>query len=224
MQQLQEGRNAGGGPAGIEVILQPPAVMLCPPWGRFEPLTNSACPVAAGPCARQREREVVWSKPVVRGNCEAAGRIHLIGHLLEGDDARPLMTRVPPGTITAFLDMPNRDAAHTLMADVAAVVGKDQIEGGNLPGLGCLAKFCNRVGAIRVQERRQPLTWLGAKPAQRHGSRSPSHGRQDFIDDRSIAARHYPLNDRLSATHFNSFDAFPRLFPLVFEEKTTWMV
>ena len=135
-------------------------------------LPDSLRPVPAGPCAEQRIRVVIRSRPVIRACRPALFRVHKSRHVFGGNQPVPLVLGVPAGSETELLHLAHRNPADGLVPEVAVHVGGHHAKGGHSPGADRFPEFFYRIGAIQSQQRSQPTAIRGAKPLQRHGPRT----------------------------------------------------
>src|SRR5205823_7776924 len=117
-EQRDQARDASGGATGAYVELQPATVLGRPARLCLDPLADAPGAVAAGPRSRQRPRVVVSREPVIGRHDKASFGIALLRHVLEADDAGPLVLRVPAGTVAALCHFADRNAADALVSDV----------------------------------------------------------------------------------------------------------
>src|SRR6516165_7837734 len=120
------------------------------------------------PATGQGIRKIAWSKAIVRRHDIAALRVDQARHFVIGNDARPLMLRVPAWAVAALGKFSQRNSAYRLKPDIAFGIREDEVERRAQPRSACLAKFMAIAGAIHADRRRQPAARLEAEPAQRH--------------------------------------------------------
>ena len=188
-----------------------------------EHFANPLSPRAGHPAAVHAMREIVRRDAIVGRADPASIGIVERRHLLERDEALPLVLRIPPASERSFVATSHWDAAGRLEADVTVDVSNDQCKRRYVPRSKCLAKFGHCCRAIDAQQRSQPASLRHSEPPQRNGSEFIGGSRQNFIDDRPISRKPDCLRDRVAVADGNRFGQFASGFPLTVEFEASRM-
>src|SRR5262249_7920006 len=115
--------------------------------------------VAVRPCTRKRIGKIIGGDAVVGGGETAPRGIDRVRDSFNGNEPRPLMRRVPSGTVPPLPDVADWNSPGAMVSNVSFGIGVNNAERGDEPRLSGEAKFGSRLGAVHPQQRGDPSAW-----------------------------------------------------------------
>src|SRR6516165_5091800 len=137
----------------MDVKLHSPTIVARPNFLRFDLLPDSPGAMPRIPAPRQWIREIAWSKTIVGRHDIAAFGVDKAWHLVIGNEAGPLMLRVPPLAVAALWGWPQRYPPYGLKSNVTFGIGEHEVEAWAQPGAACLAEFLAIARSIHADRR-----------------------------------------------------------------------